>query len=121
VRSGVPVMFSSHQLDLVERICDSVAIINKGRLVATGRVGELRSSSDRRLVRVKVHGQSNGWAKSLAGVTVVKRDHEGDVVELDGRVDPESVLDAARAAGRVDHFEVVRPSLTDLFREVVEQ
>jgi ABC-2 type transport system ATP-binding protein len=121
VENGVPVMFSSHQLELVERICDSVAIIDKGRLVATGRVGELRSSSDRRLVRVKVDARSNGWVESLNGVTVVTRDHNGQVVELADGVDPQTVLDAARAAGRVEHFEVVHPHLSDLFREVVER
>jgi ABC-2 type transport system ATP-binding protein len=121
VRAGVPVMFSSHQLELVERICDSVAIIDDGRLVATGHVGDLRSSSDRRLVRVKVHSPSNGWVESLAGVTVVDSDHNGEIVELARDVDPQAVLDAARAAGRVEHFEVVHPRLTDLFREVVER
>jgi ABC-2 type transport system ATP-binding protein len=122
VTSGVPVMFSSHQLELVERICDSVAIINRGRLVATGRVGELRSSSDRRLVRVKVVAAgSNGWIQSLSGVTIVEQDHNGQVVELGRDVDAQSVLDAARAAGPVEHFEVVHPRLTDLFREVVER
>ncbi|MDQ4028029.1 MAG: ATP-binding cassette domain-containing protein [Actinomycetota bacterium] len=120
VTSGVPVMFSSHQLELVERICDSVAIINRGRLVATGRVGELLSSSDRRLVRVKVAG-SNGWIQSLSGATVVEQDHNGEVIELGRDVDAQSVLDAARAAGHVEHFEVVHPRLTDLFREVVER
>jgi ABC-2 type transport system ATP-binding protein len=121
VKNGVPVMFSSHQLELVERICDSVAIINRGRLVATGRVGELRSSSDRRLVRVKVNASSNGWIESLNGVTLVERDHNGEVVELGREVDPQTVLDAARAAGSVEHFEVVHPRLADLFREVVER
>lgn len=121
VENGVPVMFSSHQLELVERICDSVAIIDRGRLVATGQVGELRSSTDRRLVRVVVDARSNGWVESLNGVTVVTRDHNGQVVELADGVDPQAVLDAARAAGRVEHFEVVRPQLSDLFREVVER
>jgi ABC-2 type transport system ATP-binding protein len=121
VKNGVPVMFSSHQLELVERICDSVAIINRGRLVATGRVGELRSSSDRRLVRVKVNASSNGWIESLNGVTLVERDHNGEVVELGREVDPQTVLDAVRAAGSVEHFEVVHPRLADLFREVVER
>ena len=121
VENGVPVMFSSHQLELVERNCDSVAIINRGRLVATGRVGELRSSSDRRLVRVKVNAASNGWIESLSGVTVVERDHNGEVVELGREVDPQTVLDSALESGSVEHFEVVHPRLADLFREVVER
>src|ERR687894_1376320 len=55
-RAGVPVVFSSHQLDLVERLCDSVGIINAGRMVASGTVGELRSREGRRQLRVLVSG-----------------------------------------------------------------
>ncbi len=54
--AGVPVVFSSHQLDLVERLCESVVLINKGRIVAAGRIADLRSRDHRRLVRVEVLG-----------------------------------------------------------------
>jgi len=58
-RAGVPVVFSSHQLDLVERLCDAVAIIHAGRLVAFGRVADLRRRHRRPMLRVRLHGVSD--------------------------------------------------------------
>ena len=69
-RAGCCVLFSSHQLDLVEDLCESVTIIDHGRLVVTGRVDELATSGPRRLV-VRVEGDRDAtWARDLAGVTV---------------------------------------------------
>ena len=66
-RGGVPVVFSSHQLDLVERLCDSVGIINAGRMVATGTVAELRAHEGRRQLRVIVPDAPATWAGALPG------------------------------------------------------
>ena len=52
---GVPVLFSSHQLELVEHICESVAIIDRGRLIACGAVDELRAGGPR-MIRADVRG-----------------------------------------------------------------
>jgi ABC-2 type transport system ATP-binding protein len=117
---GVPVVFSSHQLDLVERVCDGVAIINAGRLVAAGQVEELRDARSQRLYRVVVAGADARWARALPGVTVNEQDGGGVLLLLEDSVDDQAVLDAARAAGPVRHFEIVRPTLTELFREAVQ-
>jgi ABC-2 type transport system ATP-binding protein len=116
---GIPVVFSSHQLELVERLCRSVAIINGGRLVVAGRVDELRRAHGRRRMRVEVEGASDGWAAAVAGVRVVTQDDPVTIVELEPGADDQALLDAARAAGRVRHFSDQAPSLTDLFREAV--
>jgi ABC-2 type transport system ATP-binding protein len=114
---GVPVIFSSHQLELVERLCEAVAIIKDGRLVASGRVEELRDRGARgRRVRVEVAGAGEDWLP--AGAEVVDRGARGLLVAVDG-VGPDAVLDAARAAGTVTYFALERPTLTDLFREAV--
>jgi ABC-2 type transport system ATP-binding protein len=117
--AGVPVVFSSHQLELVERLCDAVAIIDAGRLVASGRVVDLRERDQRPILRVEV-ATDVAWTAGLSGVRVVA--HEGDAVllQLDDGGDDQQVLDAARAAGRVHHFGAVRPTLTELYREVVQ-
>ena len=118
-RGGVPVVFSSHQLDLVERLCDSVGIVNAGRMVATGTVPELRAQEGRRQLRVTVPDASSAWAGGLPGVTVVS-DRRGDLVlELAPDADDQQVLAAAARAGRVEHFSWRLPSLTELFREAV--
>jgi ABC-2 type transport system ATP-binding protein len=115
---GVAVLFSSHQLELVEQLCESVAIIDHGRLVACGSVDELRATGQR-LIRVDVRGGPPDWIDALTDVEVVQRVNGRVVFRLDGSADPERILDAARRAGSVRYFAEVRPSLADLFRESV--
>jgi ABC-2 type transport system ATP-binding protein len=118
--TGVPVVFSSHQLELVERLCEAVAIIKDGRLVASGPVEELRDrETDRRHVRVAVAAEGDDWLERVPGAQAVDRDARGTLVALSDGAAPEAVLDAARAAGTVTYFSVERPTLTDLFREAV--
>ena len=91
---GVPVVFSSHQLELVERLCEAVAIIKDGRLVASGNVEELRDrGADGRRVRVEVQGAGDDWVPP--GAEVVDRGPRGLLIALDG-LGPDAVLDAAR-------------------------
>ncbi|MGH2636963.1 MAG: ABC transporter ATP-binding protein [Actinomycetota bacterium] len=118
--AGVPVVFSSHQLELVERLCDSVVLINGGRIVADGRIADLRAADARRLLRVEVAGAEEGWLDRLAGVRVLQPLPHGAIVELVDHVRADEVLDAARAAGEVRHFSVVQPSLSEIFREAVK-
>ncbi len=120
VDRGVPVVFSSHQLELVERLCDAVAIIDAGRLVAAGPVEQLRATNGRRLLRIEVEGPDpTGWAERVPGLHVQARDATGVVVLLDEAVDDQLVLAAAQAAGAVRHFAAVRPTLAELYREAV--
>ena len=114
---GAPVLFSSHQLELVEQLCDSVAIIDQGRLFACGQIDELRSGGPR-LIRVDVKGAAEDWTASLAGVRVVARNGR-TIFALDPRTDPQAILDSARRAGTVTYFAEQRPSLAELFREVI--
>ncbi|NLU82461.1 ATP-binding cassette domain-containing protein [Rhodococcus sp. HNM0569] len=117
-RTGVPVIFSSHQLELVQRLCDRVGIIAKGRMRALGTVDDLRSGGDARL-RVVAPDAQPGWAQHLHGVTTLA--HDGDVTELalGAGADDQDVLHAALKTGPVHEFSVARPSLAELFREVV--
>lgn len=117
---GVPVLFSSHQLDLVERMCETVAIIDAGRVLASGPIETLRvGAAMPPRVRVSVDTGNDAWADGLAGVTVVERSGGGVVLELTRGVTPDAVLDAARGAGSVTHFELVRLSLAEMFRQAV--
>ena len=118
--TGVPVVFSSHQLELVERLCEAVAIVKDGRLVASGTVDELRGG-DGRTVRVAVAGEDgDGWLAAVPAAETVSRGRDGSLlVALSDGATPEDVLDAARRAGSVVHFSLERPTLTDLFRKAV--
>lgn len=117
---GVPVVFSSHQLDLVERICDAVVLIDHGRVVASGTIDELRAARARRLVRVEVAGADGEWFASLPGARLDALVPGGVILELAEGLDEQRVLDLARGSGDVIHFSRVRPTLAELFREVVQ-
>jgi ABC-2 type transport system ATP-binding protein len=112
----LPVIFSSHQLELVERLCDAVAIIKDGSLVAAGGVEELRDSRSADAWEIEV-ATGASWAADLAGVHGA-----GDgIFTLDPGIDPQQVLDAARAAGAVTRFARHRPALAELFRDAVAE
>ena len=128
-RAGKCVLFSSHQLDLVEDLCESVVIIDQGRVVASGAVDDLTTRGRPRLV-VRVAGDRDGaWARGLAGVTVsendggalrlILADPAGARATAGGAADPQSVLRAAMAAGPVTEFAVRRRRLSEVFREAV--
>jgi len=118
---GGSILFSSHQLSLVERLCDSLVLIDRGRIVANATIEELRASRERRLWRVEVDGGSNGWHEAVPGVSLVDADAAGVVLRLDDTVDEQRLLDVARGVGDVRFFGRVRPTLTELFREVVSE
>ena len=123
VAEGAAVVFSSHQLELVERLCEVVGIIVDGRMVATGRVDELRRRGTR--PRWRIDGPPPDWVPPLPGAHVVTPDGRRDrhagglLVELDDGSDPTRLLDAARAAGPVNHFAAIEPTLAEVFREAV--
>jgi ABC-2 type transport system ATP-binding protein len=118
-RSGCCVLFSSHQLDLVEDLCQSVAIIDRGRLVTSGTVDELATRGARRLA-VRVEGDRQAaWARALPGVTVSELDGGEVRLVLDDATDSDVLLDAARSAGHVTKFVFERRRLSEVFREAV--
>ncbi len=118
--AGVPVIFSSHQLALVEGLCDRVGIIQAGAMVAIGTIEELRRTESPRWV-VDAPDAPPGWASALPGVVVVEAAGSRTVVEIPGApADAEqSVLRAALRTGPVREFARVRPPLTELYRDVV--
>jgi ABC-2 type transport system ATP-binding protein len=121
VRGGVPVVFSSHQLDLVERLCDAVGILARGAMVAAGPVAQLRRREAGRLLRVVVPDAPPGWAATLPGVRVVSELAGDTLLELGPGTDDQAVLAAAVRTGRVVHFARREPTLVELFREAVAE
>ena len=116
--AGVPVIFSSHELELVERVCDRVGIIDRGKMVASGTVDELRAGGRERR-RVDVPGAADHWDVGVPGVRLVESDGSRRLFELDPGVDDQALLQAALATGPVREFERVEPSLGELFRTVI--
>ncbi len=114
---GKAILFSSHQLDLVERLCDRVVILELGRVLAAGTLAELRSRVPMRL-RVKVDAPDD-WVAALKGVRVLHADGDGAVLGLDTDADPQAILRAAINAGPVEHFGFESGGLVELYRELV--
>jgi ABC-2 type transport system ATP-binding protein len=118
--SGIPVIFSSHQLEIVERICDRVGIIQRGGLVASGTIDELRGHGPRQLW-VDPPSAQPGWTGSLSGVRLVRTDGSRVLLELDPTADDQAILRAALATGPVREFRTNLPSLLDIFREAMTE
>lgn len=114
--AGVPVIFSSHQLELVERLCDRVGIIKAGRMVTAGSIADLRATEHPRWTVV---GPTDAtWLAAVPGARMLQQDGDRAVVEALSQ-DGQDVLRAALAAGPVREFAPARPSLTELYRHVV--
>jgi ABC-2 type transport system ATP-binding protein len=118
--AGVAVVFSSHELDLVERICDRVGIIDHGRLVASGTVDDLRRAGPSRLW-VDAPAAPRGWPERLSGAAVVRADGSRILLELTDGADEQAILRAALETGPVQEFRRAEPSLVEVFRDAVDE
>lgn len=118
-RAGAAVLFSSHQLDVVEHLCEDVVIVHQGRVALSGRVEALRAASPRRYLEAVVRGAGTAWAEAVPGAAVVSR--KGDRVRLrfDGPCDLGDLVARARAAGEVQEFSLTPPDLSEVFMEAV--
>jgi ABC-2 type transport system ATP-binding protein len=116
---GKAVVFSSHQLDLVEDLCEDVVIINEGRIVVEGRVTDLKDAAPIRHLELEVEGDADELLATLDGIRSTKFDGRRHTVLIDADSDLRGFLARAQNAGRLRHFSYTTPSLTDLFREAV--
>lgn len=116
--AGAAVLFSSHQLHLVEDLCEDVVIIDAGRVVRAGDLSELRAQVPQRFVTVRLRGRAPDWA-AFAGVEVIGQ--SGDEARL--RVGPEAdlaaMISAVRRTADLVAFSYEPPTLPQLFREAV--
>jgi ABC-2 type transport system ATP-binding protein len=118
---GKTLIFSTHQMETVEELCESIAIVDRGRVVISGAVRDVKRSMNRQVVRLATDGDGRGtaWLSELPGVSVTER---ADYVEINVPADrdPETILRAALDRGeRVTRFEISDPSLEEIFVEYV--
>ncbi|MFB9954761.1 ABC transporter ATP-binding protein [Cellulomonas denverensis] len=114
---GVPVLFSSHQLDVVERLCDDVVVIAKGQIRASGGREELRERYAEPRYEITSAGDM-GWLRSRPGVSVVEFDGGYAMFDAD-EATAQQVLRTAMDAAPVQSFSPVRPRLAEIFRDIV--
>ncbi|KAB3521040.1 ATP-binding cassette domain-containing protein [Corynebacterium sp. zg254] len=114
-KQGVPVLFSSHQLDLVQRLCDRVGIISDGRMKAEGTVDELRTRGP---VIYEIHTTARDWYPE--GTQLVEASEDHVLLQARSEDQDQEILNAALAQGPVHSFSRRVPHLSELFQEVVE-
>ena len=116
---GTAVVFSSHQLDLVEDLCDDVVIINEGSLALSGAVAKLRAEAPYRHVVVEVDQPQGDWTEDFPDAEVVRRQGSRVVLDVSRGVDLGQMLAAAQRSGRVVEFTFEPPSLNEVFLRAV--
>ncbi|MBB5633041.1 ABC-2 type transport system ATP-binding protein [Cryobacterium mesophilum] len=116
--AGVPVLFSSHQLDIVERLCDDLIVIADGDIRASGSRERLRAEFGGSRYELHVSGSAE-WVRGAAAVEVVSIDG-GRTVFSAAPDAAQAVLRAALDRGPVVRFAPQEPSLAQIFREVIQ-
>jgi ABC-2 type transport system ATP-binding protein len=116
---GVPVLFSSHQLDVVERLCDDVVVIAEGTVRAAGSRAGLRRDHASPRYELIVDTDA-GWVRDLPGVTVVDLDGARAVIDIHPPSDDQEVLRRVLEREPVRVFRPIVPSLAEIFREIAK-
>ena len=112
---GVPILFSSHQLELVERLCDNLTVLSRGRVVASGsREALQRSGRIRHRLRMNT---DVGWVRD-AQVSVLDVAGDTAILDLADQAEADRLLSEAVSRGSVVEFAELVPTLSEIYREV---
>ena len=115
---GTTVLFSSHQLDLVQDLCQDVVIIEHGRIVLAGELSELRAKVPQRFIDIRYRGPAPDWA-GLAPATVIEAEEGVARLRVGRDTDVAAVLAAVRDRADLVSFSYQPPTLSELFRQAV--
>jgi ABC-2 type transport system ATP-binding protein len=120
-RRGKTIIFSTHQLEQVEEMCEDVVIINRGQVVVQGGVREVKHQHGKNRARLKLDNDPQAlWLDSMERVQVTKRRQDYIELQLQAGFEPNVIIEEALRRGCIiSHFEITDPSLTDIFIERV--
>ena len=118
---GKTMIFSTHQLEQVEELCEDVVIIDQGQTIIRGSVREVKRQQGRNVVRLKLDNDPEAlWLDTLEGVQVTKRRQDYIEMNIQSDLNPNLIVEEAlRHSGVISRFELTEPSLTDIFIEYV--
>ena len=117
-RRGHTIIFSTHQMDTVEKLCDHICLINKGRVLLEGTLGSVKQRYGKNGVSLRFEGDGT-YLHTLPEVASFQDNGKEVFLRLKDGADPGRVLDAARARLSVTRFELAEPSVYDIFIEQV--
>lgn len=119
---GVPVLFSSHQLDVVERLCDDVIVIGQGSVLASGSREALREQHSSPAYEIELLGTDAdaGWVRDAEGIHLNHLDGRYARFAVTTEGAEQQILHDAITRGGVKSFAPVRPSLAEIFKEVTQ-
>jgi ABC-2 type transport system ATP-binding protein len=122
-RRGKTIIFSTHQMDEVEELCQDIVIINKGQLVIQGSVRDIKHQQGRSVARLKLDNDPEArWLDAFTAVEITKRRQDYVEMHLPADFNANLIVEAAvQHGGIISLFEVVEPSLTDVFIALVER
>jgi ABC-2 type transport system ATP-binding protein len=115
-------------METVEELCESIAIVDQGKVVVSGTLRDVKHAMGRQVVRLALDGHGNGtdgaddaaWVAEIPGVRLTRRGEDFSEYVVETGTDPGRILDAALARGaRVTRFEIADPSLEEVFIEHV--
>jgi ABC-2 type transport system ATP-binding protein len=117
-QAGKTIMFSTHRMDQVERLCDSICLMDHGKAVLQGDLKQIKGKFGRHDVQIDYEGEDNFLSD---GELVQSFNNYGNYVEvrLKPGADPQDLLRMAASRARVNKFELMEPSLEEIFLEVV--
>ena len=120
-RRGKTIIFSTHQLEQVEELCEDMVLINHGHVVVQGNVQKIKRQHGRHVARLTLDNDPAApWLEQLPGVQVTKRRQDYIEMQLQADLNPNLIVEAAlQHGGIISRFEMVEPSLTDIFIELV--
>ena len=120
-RRGKTIVFSTHQLEQVEEMCEDIVIINKGQAIVQGNVRDIKRQHGRNVVILKLDNDPEAlWLDTLEGIRVTKRRQDYIEMQIQANLNPNVIVEAALShGGIISRFEIAEPSLTDIFIEQV--
>ncbi|HYF91044.1 MAG TPA: ATP-binding cassette domain-containing protein [Symbiobacteriaceae bacterium] len=116
---GTTVLFSAHNLDQVEALCEDVVLLHRSHVVLAGGLREIKKAARRHTVRLKMEGGDYSFLEQIAGIGVRDGTAGSKEISLPADLDPNLILRAAAEAGPVTEYSLGEPSLREIYLEKV--
>jgi len=122
---GATIIFSTHNMDSVERLCENIALINKSQVVLTGSIKDIRKQFSNNKLTVTLSNCSSPLKNDFIGANLLNIKNENNIIQaefsLNSNTTPNDLLTYLTTKGTIHKFEEQLPTMNDIFLKVVEQ